>query len=146
MWSLSWKKNHDRQILFCRYCSENQLQQLRWQIREWQNFCEKSKSYSMKVTFLWLNWAVVFFFLFLPQIEKSSWKLTTTKTETSPVNIYLFKVNNRNIRERSEICSKLTIKAPEQRSWRRSSVVIVNFEHSSHIFYCFYCWLWTRKC
>ena len=29
----------------------------------------------------------------------------------SPVNICLFKVNNRNIRKRSQICSKLTIKA-----------------------------------
>ena len=27
-----------------------------------------------------------------------------------PANIYLFKVNNRRIRERCEICSKLTIK------------------------------------
>ena len=33
----------------------------------------------------------------------------------NPVNIYLFKVNNRNIRERYEICSKLTIKTPEPR-------------------------------
>ena len=29
-----------------------------------------------------------------------------------PANIYLFKVNNRNIRKRCEICSKLTIKTP----------------------------------
>ena len=32
-----------------------------------------------------------------------------------PANIYLFKVGNRNIRERCEICSKLRIKTPEQR-------------------------------
>ena len=32
-----------------------------------------------------------------------------------PVGIYLLKVNNRNTRIRCEICSKLTIKAPEQR-------------------------------
>ena len=30
-------------------------------------------------------------------------------------NIYLFKVNNKNIKKRSEICSNLTIKASEQR-------------------------------
>ena len=30
-------------------------------------------------------------------------------------NIYLFKVNNRNTRKKCEICSKLTIKTPEQR-------------------------------
>ena len=30
-----------------------------------------------------------------------------------------------------EICSKLTIKTPEQRHWRRSSVFVVNFEQIS---------------
>ena len=57
------------------------------------------------------------------------------------VGIYMFKVNNRYIRTRCEICSKLTIKRPEQRQicskltmktperrhWRRSNVFIVNF-------------------
>ena len=32
-----------------------------------------------------------------------------------PVNTYLFKVNNRNPGNMCEICSKLTIKTPEQR-------------------------------
>ena len=32
----------------------------------------------------------------------------------SPINSYLFKVNNRNPRKRYEICSKLTIKTPER--------------------------------
>ena len=32
-----------------------------------------------------------------------------------PANIYLLKVNNRNTRERFEMCSKLTMKTPEQR-------------------------------
>ena len=41
---------------------------------------------------------------------------------TFPVNIYLFKVNNRNTSKTCEICSKLTIKAPF------SCVFIVNFE------------------
>ena len=34
-------------------------------------------------------------------------------TSCYPANIYLFKVNNRNTRKRCEICSKLTIKAPD---------------------------------
>ena len=34
----------------------------------------------------------------------------THKEGKIPGNIYLFKVNNRNTRKRSEICSKLTIK------------------------------------
>ena len=45
----------------------------------------------------------------------------------------MFKVNNRNTRTRYEICSKLTTKTLERRQWRRSGVVIVNFEHISHL-------------
>ena len=48
-----------------------------------------------------------------------------------PANIYLPKVKNRNTRIRCEICSKITIKTPEQRQWRRSGVFMVNFEHIS---------------
>ena len=47
------------------------------------------------------------------------------KTRTYPANINLFKVNNKNSRKRYEICSKLTIKTPERRQWRRSGVYIV---------------------
>ena len=48
-----------------------------------------------------------------------------------PVDIYPLKVNNRNTRTRCEICSKLIIKTPERRHWRRSGFFIVNFEHIS---------------
>ena len=41
----------------------------------------------------------------------------------------MFKVNNRNTRTRCTICSKLTIKTPKRRHWRRSGVSIVDFEH-----------------
>ena len=50
-----------------------------------------------------------------------------------PVGKYMFKVNNRNTRTRSEICSKLTMKTTERRHWRSSVVFNVNFEHISHI-------------
>ena len=46
---------------------------------------------------------------------------------------YMFKDNNRSTRTRCEICSKLTIKTPERRHWRRSVFFIVNFEHISHL-------------
>ena len=52
---------------------------------------------------------------------------------TGPAGNYMFKVNNRNTRAKYEICSKLTIKTPERRHWRRSGVFIVNFEHISHL-------------
>ena len=47
--------------------------------------------------------------------------------------IYLLKVNNKNTRTRYEICSKLTVKTPERRKWRRSGVIILKFEHISHL-------------
>ena len=47
---------------------------------------------------------------------------------------YLLKVNSGNNRAAMcEICSKLTIKTPERRQWRRSKVFIVNFQQISHI-------------
>ena len=48
----------------------------------------------------------------------------------------MFKVSNRNTRTKCEICSKLTIKTPERRDWRRSGVFIVNFEHILNLVSC----------
>ena len=55
-----------------------------------------------------------------------------------PGKIYFFKVSNRNTRKKCEICSKLTIKKPQQRQWRGSGVFIVNskdnyFTHFSSV-------------
>ena len=52
---------------------------------------------------------------------------------SDPAGNYILKVNNRNTRARCEIYSKLTIKTPERRHWRRSGVFIVNFEHISEL-------------
>ena len=62
-------------------------------------------------------------------------------------SIYLFKVNNKNIRKRCETI--LTIKIPEWLHWCRSDVFIVNFKHISDRFlllYCCYYWHWTSTC
>ena len=56
-------------------------------------------------------------------------KLHKCLTRSYPVDSYMLKVNKRNIRTGCEICSKLTIKTPEQRQWRHSGVFIVNFEY-----------------
>ena len=45
----------------------------------------------------------------------------------NPASIYLCTVNKRNTRAKFEIYSKLTIKTPKRRSWRRFGVFIVNF-------------------
>ena len=42
-----------------------------------------------------------------------------------PAGIYLLKFNNRNTRTRCEICSKLTIKAPERYQYRCSGVFML---------------------
>ena len=54
-----------------------------------------------------------------------------------PAIINLFKINNRNIKKRCEIRSKLTIKTPERRHWRHSGALVVNFKHISHLFLLF---------
>ena len=48
-------------------------------------------------------------------------------TEHVPANIFLVKVNNKNTRQRCEICSKLKLKTPEP----FSSVFIVHFEQAN---------------
>ena len=45
---------------------------------------------------------------------------------------YMLKVNKRNTRTRDEISSKLIIKTPERRHWRRFGVFFVIFELISH--------------
>ena len=43
----------------------------------------------------------------------------------NPIGNYMFKVKNRNTRTRCKICSKLTIKTPEQRQWSRRDVSLL---------------------
>ena len=58
--------------------------------------------------FMWLNKAK-YQFIVMP-----NGYVNATRVFSNPVDIYLLKVNNRNTRARCEICSKLTIKAPER--------------------------------
>ena len=52
-------------------------------------------------------------------------------------NMYFFKFDKRSTRKSYEIYSKLTIKTPEWRSWSRFGVFIINFEHTSRLFFDF---------
>ena len=61
--------------------------------------------------------------------SNSTFHLVLINPTNYPVGIYLLKVNNANDKIRCEICSRLTIKAPERRHWCCSDVFIVNFEH-----------------
>ena len=64
---------------------------------------------------------------------QSSLIIQSLSIRAIPTVNYIFKVNNRNTIRRCETCSKLTIKTQERRHWCRSGVVIVNFEHISHL-------------
>ena len=63
-------------------------------------------------------------------MEKFDWQRAYLNTSVSE-KVVIF-INNRNTITRCEICSKLTIKTPEGRQWRRPGVFIVNSEHFSH--------------
>ena len=49
---------------------------------------------------------------------------------STPINTYLFKVNNRNTKAIYEICLKLTLDILKRHQCRRSGVFIDNFEHA----------------
>ena len=46
--------------------------------------------------------------------QKTCKKQNNTDKKGNPANTYQFKLNNRNTNKWCEICSKLTIEAPEQ--------------------------------
>ena len=73
---------------------------------------------------------ILMFYFFLITLKKNS---HNTLLSLLSLNItsrtYLFKCKNKII---CEICSKLTVKAPERHHWYRPGVFIVNFEQISH--------------
>ena len=63
-----------------------------------------------------------------------------------PAGTYLFKVYNGNTRTICEIWSKLTIKIPKRRHWRRSGAFIVDFRHFAIYFLVFLLLTLNKKC
>ena len=59
--------------------------------------------------------------------------LLVTKFKVYPANLNLFKVSNRKIRKRCQLCLNLTIKTPERRHCGLSGVFIVNSIHNLHL-------------
>ena len=57
--------------------------------------------------------------------------------ERYPANKYMFRFKYGNIRKRSDIRSKLTIKTPERLHWCCSSFFVINFKNISHLFLLF---------
>ena len=59
------------------------------------------------------------------------------QNKTFPAGMYSVSFNNKNTKTMCKACSKLTMKTPEERKWRRSGVFTVDFEQISHIFLVF---------
>ena len=57
-----------------------------------------------------------------------------------PDGIYLSKVKHENSRTICKICSKITVRTPEQRNCRHSGVFNVNFEQIHLLIRCFHCY------
>ena len=101
---------------------------LRSSLRSWINLIPALKitfSFNFKLTIPLTRCFLVFCRSI--SITKNHWNKRNRRLNST--NIYLLKVNNRNTRKRCELYSKLTIKTPERRHWRR--IVNVNFEHIS---------------
>ena len=87
--------------------------------------CEFSKNFKNTFFMKHLRW--------LPlkvQMDSSATEIQKRNT----ANIYLLEDNNRNLRKRCELCSKLTIKTLERRQWRPCGVFIINW-NINHIFF-----------
>ena len=70
----------------------------------------------------------------LPRLPNVKYYFTGSWCGANLSGIYLLKVNNTNTRTRCEICSKLTIKTPDQFHSRRfGGGFFVNFEHMSDL-------------
>ena len=102
-------------------------------------FCNQPHSHILLAHYWQLyDGRIVSFYHNIPDISIYIWggfssvKIILCDFLIYPAGNYVFKVNNRNTRTRCEICSKLTIKTPERRHWRRSGVFIVNFENVLH--------------
>ena len=96
-----------------------------------RNFDVYGRRWIFCYSFLWINfqWLLIFYVSSLLMLLYLLWQ----NKILFPAGIYLLKVNNRNIRKRCEIYSKLIIETPKQRQWLRSVVLIVKFEHTSRL-------------
>ena len=89
------------------------------------------------------------------KIRNLKWNLKSVKFQLKclfwaesylTADVFLFKVNNRNIRKRCEIYSKLTIKHKNDVTGVLLVFLLLTLNIFHVFFWCFYCWLWRGKC
>ena len=91
-------------------------------------YTENKKRFTMKETVIRSDWYTFnIWIIFDPNLKKKGY-LTQPAFTCS-------KLAMETLEQRCEICSKLIIKPPKLRQWRRFGGFIVNFEHISH--FCF---------
>ena len=113
---LTWLRSLYLSLWICTEANLGLLQHPRWRecfviiVNEYVILCSEN--------FITGNVVKIYFFLTCRFSSKTQPAVTCSKLT---------------IRTRCEIWSKLTIKIPERRHWRRSEIFIVNFEHISHL-------------
>ena len=115
--------------------SENYLKSMPLPLTFCLNFFSKYFKISQKTKFAVIEfprWTIDVITIIIQRRVTHFWRL-----KRFLAGIYLLKVNNRNIRKKYEICSKLTANTPERLHWNRSSVFIVNLEHTSNLILAF---------
>ena len=96
----------------------------------WRNLTNTSRSNYVKSRFvILLNYCSCYFL----------------SCNTNQAGICLFKIKDVNNRTMGETCSKLKIRPPELRQWRRSGVFMNRFEQVSHILMVFLLLNLTKK-
>ena len=71
---------------------------------------------------------------------------STEKSLTSQLTFTCSKLAIETLKQVVKNVQKLTITTLKRRQWRHSGDFIVNFEHISLFFWCFYCYFWTCSC
>ena len=115
--------------------SENYLKNMLLPLIFYLSFFSKYFKISQKTTFAVIEfprWAIDVITIIIQRRVTHYWRL-----KRFLAGIYLLKVNNKSTRTKYDICSKLTTNTPEWLRWNRSSVFIVNLEHTSYLILAF---------
>ena len=120
-------------------------------VRNWKCYFLAQMSKFIRSNFHWEFFVFYQFFFnsFFPKISKNALVqifVTPLCHCHGAIPHLLIESPQRNTKWICDVCSKLTIKTPEQCQWYCSGVSILNFEHISHLSWCFHCWIWTSKC
>ena len=77
-------------------------------------------------------------------LKSKNWNLFKNQKSSKHITV---ENNNRNTRKRYKMSLKLTIKTLERHQHKVAQVpLLITLNRFHTVFWCFHCWLWTRKC